>query len=327
MDTLKVGIVGAGFMGQMHTGNLEQLDAVEVTCVCDVNLDAAQKLCVIAGPNATAYTSFDEMLAAEKLDVLYVCLPPFAHNGEVQKAAAKGIHLFLEKPIAINSEKAADMVNAIKAADVNSQVGFHMRFYKSIRELSAKVADGSAGKPVLFQGRFWCNLEGSAWWKNKEQSGGQIYEQLIHIYDLAIYLFGEPKTACGFLNNILHTDDPTYTVEDVSAGLVQFENGAVATITGSNASSVPVHFFGDFQINFENVNLEYKSSGQSWVSPDTGTLYCGEEKTEVTETENAHFLETKEFIEAIRAGRPAAIPASEGLKSIRLIEQIIASAK
>ncbi len=273
------------------------------------------------------YTDFNAMLDSEKLDAIYFCLPPFAHNGEVIKAAEKGINVFLEKPIALSSEAATPIVEAIEKNNVISQVGYQYRFKQSIQKLSAMIADGTAGKPTIFQGRFWCNIgEGPAWWAKKECSGGQILEQTVHIYNLALSLFGDVKSACGAMNNITYQDNPNYEIEDTAAGLINFENGAIATVTGSNAST-PMHFFGDFQIGFENVSLEYKCAGQHWVTPDQATLYYGDDKVETfIEDEDTYFLEDRDFIDAVKNGRQATISAREGLKDIAVIEKIIASA-
>jgi len=330
MNEMRVGILGTGGMGKNHANSLKQIDGVEVSAVCDLSREIAETFCQEQElPNCKIYTDFDEMLETETLDALYICIPPFAHNGEVVKAAEKGIHLFLEKPIALNSAVAEEMVVAIEKAGIVSQVGYQMRFRQSVQKLAAMIADGSAGRPTLFQGRFWCRMDGAgpAWWPNKDKSGGQILEQIVHIYDLALYLFGEPKSATGLLENLIHDNDPAYTIEDTSVGMISFKNGACASITGSNCTA-PVHFIGDYQVVFENVTLEYKSTGQHWVTPDQASLLHVNGESEVfTEDENVYLLEDTDFINAIREGRSACAPARDGLNDVRVIEQIVNSVK
>ncbi len=331
MKTLKVGILGTGGMGKNHVNSLKEVDGVEVAVVCDLNREVAEKFCTdLELTECAVYTDFDEMLEKETLDALYVCIPPFAHNGEVVKAAEKGIHLFLEKPIALNSDIAEGMVDAIEKAGVVSQVGYQMRFRQSIQKLAAMIADGTAGRPTLFQGRFWCRMPdgASAWWPNKERSGGQILEQVIHIYDLALYLFGETESATGLLRNLIHDNDPAYTIEDTSIGMISFKNGACASITGSNCTA-PVHFIADYQIVFENVTLDYKSTGQAWVTPDQASLIYanGDESETFVEDANVYELEDADFIQAIREKRSAMVPAREGLNDIKVIEEVVRSSK
>ncbi len=328
MKNLKVGIVGAGGMGKNHTRSLKKINDVDIVAICDINNEIAEGFKKEMELESNIYNDFDKMLEAEDFDALYFCLPPFAHNGEVIRAAEKGINVFLEKPIALTSEAAESIVEAIEKNGVISQVGYQMRFRQSIQKLYAMIADGSAGKPTIFQGRFWCNIgEGPGWWPKIDKSGGQILEQTVHIYDLVLSLFGDVKSACGAMSNITYKDNPNYEIEDTAAGLIVFENGAIATVTGSNAS-VPVHFFGDFQIGFENVSLEYKSSGQHWVTPDQATLYYGDDKVETfIEDDDVYLLEDTDFINAVKNGTKAQIPARDGLKDIKVIEQIIKSAE
>ncbi len=329
MDTMRVGILGAGGMGKNHAESLKTIDGVEISVVCDLNRDVAEKLCEeLELTGCAIYTDFDEMLEKENLDALYFCLPPFAHHGEVEKAAEKGIHVFLEKPIALNAAAATPMVEAIEKAGVVSQVGYQMRFRKSVQKLAAMIADGSAGRPTLFQGRFWCRLDGGGpWWSNKDKSGGQILEQTVHLYDMALYLFGEPESATGLIRNLIHDNDPAYTIEDTSIGMISFKNGACASITGSNCTA-PVHFIGDFQIVFENVTLEYKSTGQHWVTPDQASLLHVDGTIETfVEDENVYEVEDADFINAIREGRSACAPARDGLNDVAVIEQIKQNAK
>jgi len=89
-----------------------------------------------------------------------------------------------------------------------------------------------------------------------------------------------------------------------------------------------VHFIGDYQIVFENVTLNYKSTGQHWVTPDESVLlHVNGESETFTEDENVYELEDADFIQAIREKRAALAPAREGLNDIQVIEQIINSAK
>jgi predicted dehydrogenase len=269
------------------------------------------------------------MLATTPLDALYVCLPPFAHSGQTERAAERGIHLFLEKPIAADVAQAEAMVGAIERAGVISQVGYHLRFRRAIVRLKELIDGGQAGRPTLFEGRFWCNFGGPSWWADISKSGGQAFEQLIHLYDLALYLLGSPDQASGYLANLLHSADPAYTIEDTSAGLVRFRNGSLATITGSNCA-VPNAFFSDFRAVFERATLDYRSTGD-WRTHDQATLYrhngSNVEREEVTEDGDVYADETAAFLATIRGDRPPIAPAREGLNGIRLVSAVLESAQ
>ncbi|HHH76531.1 MAG TPA: Gfo/Idh/MocA family oxidoreductase [Phycisphaerae bacterium] len=324
---LQVGILGAGSMGRNHGQQLKSLEDVEITGICSLPLQTADDLAALLEIDCPTCDSFETMLSEVPMDALYLCIPPFAHDGQVEAAAAKGIHMFLEKPIALDLARAESMALAVETAGVITQVGYHMRFQQSVQRFQSMLADGSAGKPVQFQGRYWCNIDPSGWWRDKTKSGGQITEQLTHIYDMACYLMGDPKTAIGWMANLAHTDNPEYTVEDTSVGMLRFDNGSIASISGSNTSA-PMHFFGEYRICCENVTMEYRTTGQPWVTPDSATIYLGEEeKEEFVEDKNLYLEETLDFLSAIRENRPALTPIENGVRAIRAVEAVIKSAE
>jgi len=325
---LKVAIAGTGFMGQQHGSRLSKIEGVEISAITDISMQLAQGLKDKLKVNANCYDSFNKMLASEKLDAVYFCIPPFAHKGEVEKAAAKGINIFLEKPIAISARKAESMVKAIEKAGVISQVGFHHRFRKSVQKCKELIRNGTAGRPVLFEGRFWCNFPGGAWWRDITKSGGQIYEQVIHTYDMGLFLMGRAERATGFMNNLCHQSQKDYTIEDTSAGTIRFENGGIGTITGTNCA-VPGRFIFDFRTVFQNLTIDFRSTGD-WRNKDESSIFgirgSEVEREDIVEDGDAYLAESVDFINAIREGKESLTPARCGLESILLVSAVIKSA-
>ncbi|HOK04593.1 MAG TPA: Gfo/Idh/MocA family oxidoreductase [Victivallales bacterium] len=323
---MKIGIIGSGYMGRLHAKTLSRIPAVKVVAVCSLK----SKINVLSedfkAPQAKIYYNVDEMFEKEILDAVYICLPPFAHNGELEKPAERRINIFIEKPIALNSVKAEKMVEAVNKNNVKSQVGFHNRFRYSVRKVKNLISNGKAGKPVLFTGRFWTQMSGPDWWTCKSKSGGQLFEQGIHIYDIARFLFGDVKSANGMLANLCHKNQKDYDIDDVSVSILNFKNGGVASISTCN-TAVPMHYFADFRAVFSNLTLDYASTGQNWKNPDTATIYYTNSTSFTTETyvENSdpYFEESVDFINSIREDRKTICPIEEGFESIKLIEKII----
>lgn len=329
-QVLKAGILGTGFMGQTHAKRLSGMDGVEIAAICDTNKEAAAGLKKSSGADsAGVYTDFLTMIDQEHLDILYVCLPPFAHTDQVVKAAEKGIHVFLEKPIAPNVALAEKMAQAIEKAGVKSQVGYHMRFRKGIQQLKAIIDQKKAGKPTLMEGRFWCNFAAGPWWRDKNRSGGQVYEQVIHLYDLALHLFGSATSVSGLIANLTHGAESDYTVEDTSAAMLSFANGAMGTITGSNCA-VPERFFASYRFVFEYVTLEYHTTGD-WRDTDICKIFTHDKKTaqciEIKEDSDPYLLEDIDFIEAIRNNSSTTSPVRDGLNGIALVTAMLKSAE
>ncbi|MBK1880450.1 Gfo/Idh/MocA family protein [Pelagicoccus mobilis] len=328
MKTVRVGIMGSGFIAKMHAARLKDIEGVQIVGIVDCNSELANAMATELELEASIFETVDAMLDADlSLDAVYFCVPPFVHNGEVESVAAKGIHVFLEKPIALDSEKASSMVEAIEKAGVVSQVGFMMRFRKSVQLLKKKIESGEAGPATLFSGRFWVNMDGAPWWRDIKGSGGQVFEQVIHLYDLALYLCdGDVESAMGALSNQLHQGRDDYSIEDTSAGILKFSTGAIATISGSNCA-VDMRFFGDFQVACGGTSLEYQCSGQPWVEADKATLYGPDGAAEtIVEDDDSFAAESAHFIECIREGKQTLCPARDGLRAIQVVEQVLQAA-
>jgi predicted dehydrogenase len=321
---IRFGIIGTGFMAGQHAKNLKNIEGVEVSAVAGLTHgDAAAFIAQQGLAAARPFAGGASLVAEAALDALVVCMPPFAHQGEVEAAAARGLHVFLEKPIAIDSQHARAMVEAIERAGVVSQVGFMMRFGKAARFLKEKLDSGEAGRPTLFTGRFWVNMDGSPWWRDHKRSGGQVFEQIIHLYDLARAFCGDVADASGHLANLLHTQQPDYSIEDTSAGLLRFKNGTLGVITGSNCA-VPMHFIADYRVVCEHGTLDVHCAGQPWVTPDQAHWMPVHGSPVAFADDNDKFRdEMIHFVHAIRNQTPTLCPAREGLAAIELVEQII----
>ncbi|MBI5725427.1 MAG: Gfo/Idh/MocA family oxidoreductase [Planctomycetes bacterium] len=330
---LRVGVVGTGFAGGTHAARLAKIAGVEVAAICDVQLENARKLAAEVAPAAKCFGDFDKMLRFCRLDAAYICLPPFAHRGQVEAAAAKGLHLFLEKPLALTISRARSMVRAIEKAGVVGQVGYHMRFGHAVAALKRMIDGGKAGLPTLFAGRYFCNAIGKQWWCDAKRGGGQIFEQIIHIYDMAMHLLGKPVAVSTFAGNLLHRKVKGYTIEDTSASIIRFESGAMASIVGSNCA-VPTQWTGDFRVVCRNVTADF-------AEPNTAVFTFGGEnpseyywktgKRPVPKTVagdiDCYLAEDRNFIDAVRGKCKPMAPVRDGLTSLLLVDAAVRSAK
>ena len=179
MQTIRVGFLGTGWIASTYAKALVQLPQVKVTALCNHHIEKAKAFNTShLGGEAACYDKFDQMLAGESLDALYICIPPGAHSGEAELAAARGIHLMLEKPIALTLARAESIAAAVKKAGVKCQIGHHMRHTAPVRKLKQMLTDGSAGRPVLLQGWFFVNGLFPKWWRDPKLGGGQLDRRL-----------------------------------------------------------------------------------------------------------------------------------------------------
>ncbi|MCL2741379.1 MAG: Gfo/Idh/MocA family oxidoreductase [Oscillospiraceae bacterium] len=318
---VRVAILGAGGMGRIHSGNLSSMDGVEVVAVCDVSAAAAESLAGRLG--CAAYASMDEMLGEARLDAAYICIPPYAHGGQFEAFARRGIHVFIEKPINISLKRAGAMVEAAAEGGIVSQVGYHFRFGAAVRELRRRVAAGSAGRPVLFAGSFQCNSLHSPWWRDRSKCGSQILEQVIHTYDIAMHLFGRPSEVTAFMANVGHADVEGYTLEDVSAASVRFACGALGSISATNCA-VPMRWDNPFTAVYERLTVRFKGPGEAtFVTTEGGTA----SSEELVDGQDLYKAEDAHFISSVRGGADPACDVGEGYASLAFVDAAMRSAR
>lgn len=323
MNTLKVGFLGAGMMVERHANCLKKLGGTEIVAICSPRESRGTELLKKLEVDGSVYTDCDKMLSREKLDVLYVCIPPFAHNGQVEAAAAKGIHLFLEKPIALTEDRARSMVSAVEKAKVMTQVGYHNRFGHAVQKLRKMIISGEAGVPTMFVGSYQCNCIHSEWWRDVMRSGGQVVEQAIHVYDLASFFFDIPESVTGRMANLVHGHILDYTVDDTSAAIIKFKNGALASITASNCA-VPQEWNAIFSVICENVTVQFRSASDAIF---IHTKNNNAQKEIVSLDENLYLLESQNFLRSIAGNESPIAPITDGLQSLRIVLNVATSSQ
>jgi len=312
IDKLKCAVLGAGGMGSRNAGYAEETGLAEVTALCSRRPDGGEPLRNLLGRPVTVYNDFEKMISRERPDVLMVALPPFAHRGEVEAAAEAGIHLFLEKPIALTLERAASQVRAVQDSGVLSQVNFHFRFTPLALRLRSLKDAGELGRPLVFSASYFCNSLHSPWWRDVEKSGGQVVEQVIHLYDMARYFAGPFNRITARGGNYLHTSVEGYTVEDNAAALLSGPSGSLAALVSTNCA-VAGAWRSRFSLVTENFTAEYDSAG-------TGTLTRpGGETEDLSSAVDPHYTSVEQFLTVLMEGGTPPVPISEGYESLDLV--------
>jgi len=192
---IRLGFVGCGGIMQEHYKHLSAMSGIKMAGHCDIIKERAESAASRFGGDA--FTEFESMYDKVKPQAVYVAVPPYAHcarimdrdtGGMEEGAAERGIHLFIEKPIAINRETAKRIEAAVRKAKIITSVGYCFRYYNTI-ETARQILNG---KPVsLIRGSWNGGMPGVWWWRRMDKSGGQIVEQTTHMFDLMRYLCGE----------------------------------------------------------------------------------------------------------------------------------------
>jgi predicted dehydrogenase len=272
---------------------------------------------------ASVFTDHNDMFSKVQPDAVVIAIPPYAHSDQVQMAAQRGIHIFMEKPIALTTEKAWQMVDTVEKAGIVSQVGFMYRFGAVIQRAKAMLHSGQVGPAGLISARYFCNSLHSEWWRDINKSGGQVFEQAVHMIDLMRYLLGDVTTVYSLQNNLFHSEVSDYTVEDVSGTVFGFKNGAVGVLYATNGA-IPHRWEYDFNIVARNLTVQAEDANHARFT------YTGEEalRTEIIASEqDVYAMEMDEFLASIHSGKPTTTPMREGALTLAMAAGAMRSAK
>src|ERR1035438_4975254 len=144
---LKTAIVGCGKVAGTHALAYQALPNSELVAVCDVAPERAQAFA--AKLDVHPYTDLAEMLKREQVDVLSVCTQHTQHPAAVEIAAAAGVHVISEKPLAVDLSSCDRAIAAARAAGIKLGVISQRRWYEPVQRMKEAIDAGKLGKPAL----------------------------------------------------------------------------------------------------------------------------------------------------------------------------------
>ncbi|MBI2168976.1 MAG: Gfo/Idh/MocA family oxidoreductase [Actinobacteria bacterium] len=231
MADLRIGIVGCGFIGTVHSFALKALTdshlaAAAVTHVCDAD---PAKASAAAGVHGAAVAADVETLVDE-VDVVWVCAPTSVHLAIVEAAAAAGRAVYCEKPLGRDLAEATAVATALQS--VPHRVGLVLRSAPVFAALRAETMSGSHGRAMtaVFRDDQWFpvgGMYGSTWRSDAVMAGaGTLLEHSIHDVDLLRWLLGEPEWVAARTANFAGHEG----VEDLAVVTLGLAGGATATL-------------------------------------------------------------------------------------------------
>jgi myo-inositol 2-dehydrogenase/D-chiro-inositol 1-dehydrogenase len=186
---LKIGLIGAGRIGQLHAENLRcRLPEAQLVMVTDAS-EAAARACAERQGVAAHGTDYRQILARKDIEALAVCSPTDTHVQIIEEAAAAGKHIFCEKPIDPDLGRIDGALAAVRKAGVVFQVGFNRRFDASFARIRRAIVAGEIGTP--HQLRITSRDPGPPPIEYVRVSGGIFMDMTIHDFDMAQFLIGD----------------------------------------------------------------------------------------------------------------------------------------
>jgi predicted dehydrogenase/nucleoside-diphosphate-sugar epimerase len=141
--TIRVAIVGTGYIADFHARGIRDLPDAELVAVCDANINVAEAFAAARG--IKAYASLEAMLSEERIDVVHVLVPPDLHHPIAKKALEAGSHVFVEKPMCVSVEECDDLLATARAAGLTIGVNHSMIYIPAYERLRRHVHDGDLG--------------------------------------------------------------------------------------------------------------------------------------------------------------------------------------
>lgn len=311
---MKVGILGAGGMGNVHARHLSRLPGVEVL-VFDTDADKAKALAARWGCQAVEST--DSIF--DKADAIDVCLPTHLHYDLGMTAIETGKAVFIEKPLASSTVQARRLIEAAAKNDVMLAVGHVVRFFPEFRRAREAVRSGAIGTPSIARTRRGGLAPKSPWFADYTVSGGVLLDLAIHDFDWLRWTLGEVASVYAKSVGFTHGSWPDYALSTLI-----FESGAVAHVESTWMDP------GGGRVTFEVCGSGGMIEHDSRKTQTLRTSVAGSQtalESPLDALDDPYYNQLKNFVECVNADLPPAVPGEEGFKSLAVALAAVESAK
>jgi UDP-N-acetyl-2-amino-2-deoxyglucuronate dehydrogenase len=348
-DTVRFGIVGAGKAAELHVAALARTPGARVTAVAGRSPQRARALA--AASRARVDPSLDAMIERGDVDTVAICTPHPLHCEQAVAAALAGLHVVVEKPMALSPAECDAMTAAARESGVLLSVISQRRWYEPVRRVKEAIDGGRIGQPGLATVEVlgWRGPEYYAMddWRGTQagEGGGVLVNQAIHQLDLVRWFLGSAVEVDGWTANVNHLE---IDVEDTAVAAVRFANGALASIVASNAqrpglhARIHVHGRSGASVGVETDAGSSFVAGVSAPSPARNDLWTipGEEgaidrwpaedeagRAGLDLATRYHELQLRDIVGAIRDGRAPAVTGEDGRAAVELMDAIYRAAR
>lgn len=234
---VKVGIIGAGRIGKVHTTSICNLvKNATIKTIADpfMNDETAAWAKSMGVPNVTK--DYKEILADSEIDAVLICSSTNTHSPISIEAIKAGKHVFCEKPIDHDIDKIKEVIKALEGTKIKYQVGFNRRFDHNFEAVKNAVVVGKVGDPHIIKVTSRDPEPPSP--EYVKVSGGMFLDMTIHDFDMVRYLAGCDATEV-YVQSAVLVDKGIGEAGDVDTAVItlQMENGAIAVIDNSRKAA------------------------------------------------------------------------------------------
>jgi len=336
MKKIKFALLGCGRISSKHVDAIRDIEEAELVAVCDIDGKRAKAIAEKSG-NIPYYTSYDDMLKKENIDVVNILTPSGnhpEHTIDIVKKYQK--HIVVEKPMALRLEDADEMIKVCDEYGVRLFVVKQNRYNLPVQKLREAIEAQRFGKLVLGTVRVrWARdqkyYDQDSWRGTWKYDGGVLTNQASHHIDLLEWMMGEPVSVMAKIDTLLTNIE----VEDTAAVIIKFKNGAIGIVEATTATR-PKDLEGSISILGEkgsvviggfavNKMITWEFEGQSDIEKNEVLAKFAENPPNVYGFGHKKYLEN--VIDCIKNNRKALVDGLEGRKSIELINAFYESAE
>lgn len=309
---MRVGIAGAGFMGDTHAQNYLKLDSVELYALAERNKDK-QNCFTAKYPNLKIYSDVFEMIDDDTIDIIDICLPTPMHAAAAVAALRRNKHVLLEKPIALNLSDAELIKSEAAKSKGKLMIAHVLRFWPEYVMMRNIIKYQMLDEKIVsvYASRFnelplWSD---GTWIMQEDQSGGIIIDLMIHDIDFILWNFGKVKRV--FSNAIYNSSN--FAVQVMA--ILEMQCGAYAYIEGGYLNPHKAGLSSQMRV-YTNKSLIEMYSHLSKLK----LVQNGNDVKEIAVSgEDGYYSEIKYFVNCIKNdSHPAIVTTCNAIESLKV---------
>jgi myo-inositol 2-dehydrogenase/D-chiro-inositol 1-dehydrogenase len=313
---MKVGLLGAGRIGQVHAKSITSNPRSELIAVSDVYVDAAIKLAATYGCESR---TTEEILNDPAIDAVLIATSTDTHADLIEKAVAAGKAVLCEKPVDLDLERARACLKAVENSDRPVMVGFNRRFDPNFATLKTQFDDGGIGNGELLTVTSFDPAPPPVAYV--KVSGGLYRDMAIHDFDMVCWMFGEaPVSVTAIGSSIVDDDIGAAGDVDTAVMVLKFEDGRIAVIKNSRRAvygyDQRIELLGSEGLLSANNVLE---NTVEHISVN-GAVSAKPEYFFLERYMRAYEAEWAAFVEAVEDGKPVPVSLADGVLALAVAE-------
>lgn len=321
---LRFGVIGLGF-GTYHVRTLAAMDDVTLVAVADRRADVAER--TADQYRCNAYQDGIEMMQAELLDAVTLCISPRHREAPMRFAADNGIALFVEKPWASDSAHARRLADVVDENSAPVMVGYSFRYLPTIVRLRT-LLDGELGPARMLLGQYvfdWIP-EPDNWLWDPQNGNGLINENACHLLDAVCYLMGRPVSVSAEGGKF--SGSPS---EDAAVMCLRFESGGIAALSCGGIAPGAFQRFPYIDLAAEKGRAELIGRDHIWEQlrwsragdDELRSYHAAPERLGETRYTEAF----RHFVDCLRRGEKPSAGVADGVHIVDLCMAVYESAR